>query len=48
MSNTNKQDSLVVSSPTPSVKDLVKVLYGGKRFGNHVDEVWPNLFVGDM
>ncbi|XP_068610282.1 dual specificity protein phosphatase 13A-like [Brachionichthys hirsutus] len=27
--------------------DLVKVLYGGKRFGNHVDEVWPHLFVGD-
>lgn len=48
MSNTNKQDSLVVSGATPSVKDLVKVLYGGKRFGNHVDEVWPNLFVGDM
>uniref|UniRef100_A0A3Q1JQS5 Dual specificity protein phosphatase n=1 Tax=Anabas testudineus TaxID=64144 RepID=A0A3Q1JQS5_ANATE len=33
---------------TPSVKDIVKVLYGGKRFGNHVDEVWPNLFIGDM
>ncbi|KAJ0016192.1 hypothetical protein NQD34_014482 [Periophthalmus magnuspinnatus] len=33
---------------TPSVKELVKILYGGKRFGNHVDEVWPNLFLGDM
>ncbi|XP_060951400.1 dual specificity phosphatase 29-like [Limanda limanda] len=32
----------------PCVKDLVKVLYGGKRFGNRVDEVWPNLFIGDM
>lgn len=41
----NLQDSNTVS---PSVKDLVKVLYGGKRFDNHVDEVWPNLFIGDM
>ncbi|XP_068162295.1 dual specificity protein phosphatase 13A-like [Antennarius striatus] len=39
------QDSNVAST---SVKDLMKVLYGGKRFGNHVDEVWPNLFIGDM
>lgn len=36
------------SIDTPSVRDLVKVLYGGKRFGNHVDEVWPNLFLSDM
>lgn len=36
------------SSSTPSIKDLEKVLYGGKRFGNHADEVWPNLFIGDM
>ncbi len=43
----NPQESNAVSA-TPSVKDLVKVLYGGKRFGNHVDEVWPNLFIGDM
>lgn len=42
----NLQES--AATATPSVKDLVKVLYGGKRFGNHVDEVWPNLFVGDM
>ncbi|XP_076007842.1 dual specificity protein phosphatase 13A-like [Genypterus blacodes] len=32
----------------PSVKDLERILFGGKRFGNHVDEVWPNLFIGDM
>lgn len=42
----NLQDRTVPSTPT--VKDLVKVLYGGKRFGNHADEVWPNLFIGDM
>ncbi|XP_065806044.1 uncharacterized protein [Labrus bergylta] len=44
----NAQGSNAVSPVTPSVKDLVKVLYGGKRFGNRVDEVWPDLFIGDM
>ncbi|ROI83829.1 Dual specificity protein phosphatase 13 isoform A [Anabarilius grahami] len=33
---------------TPSVKGLEKILFGGKRSGNHVDEVWPNLLLGDM
>ncbi|XP_017288784.1 LOW QUALITY PROTEIN: dual specificity protein phosphatase 13-like [Kryptolebias marmoratus] len=41
----NMQDS---SYTPPSVKELQKVLFGGKRFGNHLDEVWPNLFIGDM
>lgn len=44
----NLQEDSVVAPATPSVKDLEKVLYGGKRFGNHVDEVWPHLFIGDM
>lgn len=47
--NVNKQlDSLLSSTPMQCVKDLVTVLYRGKRFGNRVDEVWPNLFIGDM
>ncbi|XP_034563150.1 dual specificity protein phosphatase 13-like isoform X1 [Notolabrus celidotus] len=46
--NYQQEINVNVSSATPSVKDLVKVLYGGKRFGNPVDEVWPNLFIGDM
>ncbi|KAI5103669.1 hypothetical protein C0J45_7250, partial [Silurus meridionalis] len=33
---------------TPSLKELERILYGGKRSGNHVDEVWPNLLLGDM
>ncbi|XP_056098284.1 dual specificity protein phosphatase 13-like [Rhinichthys klamathensis goyatoka] len=33
---------------TPSIRELEKVLFGGKRSGNHADEVWPNLFLGDM
>ncbi|XP_059388846.1 dual specificity protein phosphatase 13-like [Carassius carassius] len=36
------------SRETPSIKELEKILFGGKRSGNHVDEVWPNLFLGDM
>ncbi|XP_029383510.1 dual specificity protein phosphatase 13-like [Echeneis naucrates] len=44
----NLQENGGLSSGSPSVKDLVRVLYGGKRFGNHVNEVWPNLFIGDM
>ncbi|KAM9716110.1 dual specificity protein phosphatase 13A-like [Menidia menidia] len=39
------QENKIIS---PSVKELQKILYGGKRFGNHVDEVWPNLYIGDM
>ncbi|XP_041829243.1 dual specificity protein phosphatase 13-like [Melanotaenia boesemani] len=42
------QEKDAVSLLTPSVKELQRVLYGGKRFGNHVDEVWPNLLIGDM
>lgn len=42
------QEGCGSSSDTPSVKDLVKILFGGKRFGNPVDEVWTNLFIGDM
>uniref|UniRef100_A0A672G8B1 Dual specificity protein phosphatase n=1 Tax=Salarias fasciatus TaxID=181472 RepID=A0A672G8B1_SALFA len=41
-------DLYAVSQLPPSIKELIKVLYGGKRFGNHVDEVWPNLYIGDM
>ncbi|XP_066519924.1 dual specificity protein phosphatase 13A-like [Hoplias malabaricus] len=33
---------------TPTVKELERVLFGGRRSGNHVDEVWPNLFLGNM
>lgn len=46
--NVNKQPDIFVASTPQCVKDLVTVLYGGKRFGNHVDEVWPNLLIGDM
>ncbi|XP_006630395.2 dual specificity protein phosphatase 13A-like [Lepisosteus oculatus] len=33
---------------SPSVKELEDLLYSGKSSCNHVDEVWPNLFLGDM
>lgn len=44
----NLRDRGPARGAAPSVKELVAVLYGGQRFGNHADEVWPNLFLGDM
>ncbi|KAM9817007.1 dual specificity protein phosphatase 13A-like [Neosynchiropus ocellatus] len=41
-------DCLVGEASVTPLKHLVKMLYGGRRFGNHVDEVWPGLFLGDM
>ncbi|KAG5266727.1 hypothetical protein AALO_G00235470 [Alosa alosa] len=35
-------------SETPSMETLEEVLHGGQLSCNHVDEVWPNLFLGDM
>lgn len=42
------EDSGPVWRGIPSVKELVNVLYGDQRFGNHVDKVWPGLFLGDV
>lgn len=42
------QDSNTTVPTAPTVVELEKVLFGGKRFGNPVDEVWPNLFIGDL
>ncbi|XP_073729355.1 dual specificity protein phosphatase 13A isoform X2 [Misgurnus anguillicaudatus] len=33
---------------TLSVEQLEDILHGGQLSCNHVDEVWPNLFLGDM
>ncbi|XP_036406330.1 dual specificity protein phosphatase 13-like [Megalops cyprinoides] len=46
--SSNGLEGCSISSETPSVKELECILYSGKRYGNHVDEVWPNLFLGDM
>ncbi|XP_015270010.1 PREDICTED: dual specificity protein phosphatase 13 isoform A-like [Gekko japonicus] len=32
---------------TPTVKELEELLNTGRPSWNHVDEVWPNLFLGD-
>ncbi|KAK7140192.1 hypothetical protein R3I94_012716 [Phoxinus phoxinus] len=37
-----------ISSETPSIEELEDILHGGQLSCNHVDEVWPNLFLGDM
>lgn len=33
---------------TPSLESLEEILHSGHLSCNHVDEVWPNLFLGDM
>lgn len=33
---------------TPTVKELEELLNTGRPSCNHVDEVWPNLFLGDL
>ncbi|XP_053160704.1 dual specificity protein phosphatase 13-like isoform X1 [Hemicordylus capensis] len=33
---------------TPSVKELEQLLNTGRPSCNHADEVWPNLFLGDL
>lgn len=32
----------------PSLKELEQLLNSGRPSCNHVDEVWPNLFLGDL
>nr|XP_015101049.1 dual specificity protein phosphatase 13 isoform X1 [Vicugna pacos] len=33
--------------PCPSILELEELLRAGKFSSNHVDEVWPNLYIGD-
>uniref|UniRef100_A0A670HT51 Dual specificity protein phosphatase n=1 Tax=Podarcis muralis TaxID=64176 RepID=A0A670HT51_PODMU len=35
------------TAETPTLKDLEQLLNSGRSSCNHVDEVWPNLFLGD-
>ncbi|KAI1894270.1 hypothetical protein AGOR_G00114080 [Albula goreensis] len=42
------QGSDSVSSETPTLTELEEILHSGQTSCNHVDEVWPNLFLGDM
>ncbi len=37
-----------ILSQSPSIEELEDILHGGQLSCNHVDEVWPNLFLGDM
>lgn len=32
----------------PSIKEIEQLLNTGRPSCNHVDEVWPNLFLGDL
>ncbi|XP_061087160.1 dual specificity protein phosphatase 13A-like isoform X4 [Conger conger] len=42
------QGSCDISPETPSIQELECILHSGKGDMNHVDEVWPNLFLGNM
>ncbi|MGH0118194.1 UNVERIFIED_CONTAM: hypothetical protein FKN15_045341 [Acipenser sinensis] len=33
---------------TPSVKQLEDIMYSGQSSCRHVDEVWPNIYLGDI
>ena len=35
------------ATPCPSVLELEELLRAGKVSSSHVDEVWPNLYIGD-
>ncbi|XP_041604423.1 dual specificity protein phosphatase 13A [Vulpes vulpes] len=35
------------ATPCPSVLELEELLRAGKVSCSHVDEVWPNLYIGD-
>ncbi|XP_036403185.1 dual specificity protein phosphatase 13-like [Megalops cyprinoides] len=48
ISSAHVRESRSVSTETPSVTALEEILHSGQTSCNHVDEVWPNLFLGDM
>lgn len=41
-------DPDVVDILYKTFEELEDILHGGQLSCNHVDEVWPNLFLGDM
>ncbi|MCJ8730475.1 hypothetical protein PDJAM_G00184960 [Pangasius djambal] len=43
-----KEKSISSLCDSPTVEQLEEILHGGQLSCNHVDEVWPNLFLGDM
>ncbi|KAF5901566.1 dual specificity protein phosphatase 13-like, partial [Clarias magur] len=43
-----KEHSISSLHDSPTVEQLEEILHGGQLSCNHVDEVWPRLFLGDM
>ncbi|XP_048419631.1 dual specificity protein phosphatase 13-like [Stegostoma tigrinum] len=41
-------DNIIHDPTTPSVTELEMILEGSKAQLNHIDEVWPNLYIGDL
>ncbi|XP_066476096.1 dual specificity protein phosphatase 13A [Tiliqua scincoides] len=44
----SSKDSEISTAETPTVKELEELLNTGRPSCNHADEVWPNLFIGDL
>ena len=42
------EDTLKKTWVIPSLQELEEVLYSAPRSCRHGDEVWPNLYLGDM
>lgn len=42
------QDSEGTTWVSPSLMELEQILYSAPRSCRHGDEVWPNLYLGDM
>lgn len=43
-----KEKSVSSLRDSHTVEQLEEILHGGQLSCNHVDEVWPSLFLGDM
>ncbi|KAG7333963.1 hypothetical protein KOW79_002370 [Hemibagrus wyckioides] len=43
-----KENCISSQCDSPTVEQLEEILHGGQLSCNHVDEVWPSLFLGDM
>lgn len=43
-----KKENTLIPYESPTIEQLEEILHGGQLSCNHVDEVWPNLFLGDM
>ncbi|XP_026873447.2 dual specificity protein phosphatase 13A family protein [Electrophorus electricus] len=46
--SSNGENCLSIPCESPNIEQLEDMLHEGQLSCNHVDEVWPNLFLGNM